>query len=308
MIPCDLEAKHIELPPTDQHTIVLFTDASHGELLCERFALRVQQDFGDQVLAWFMYQPQVDSGPPQSLWVRIWTSVTRELRLVYHRPSVVFSWFDKSWTMLQDRLGGRHPLAVAQDRMLGEEIRSLRTAGKLSPIPIDDSSRAECVAQVQRLNPYFFLSLGETPNVDELRPAVRGIMLNQHVGWCPDHRGAHSVYWAMYHRELGRLGATIHASVLEANAGPIFRRAPACLLPHDDALNCYVRSAVLGTELMCETVGELVAKKRATVFEQPCRRGLTHRAEDLDREVRQRIREDFAGQWLGTELRRARDY
>ena len=55
MVPIDLEFSKLSLPETDSHTIVLVTCSS---LRHRRFALRFQQEFPKNVIAWFEIQPK----------------------------------------------------------------------------------------------------------------------------------------------------------------------------------------------------------------------------------------------------------
>jgi methionyl-tRNA formyltransferase len=308
MIPHDLAGSPLSLPETDRHTIVLITGAVGSDLPYERFALRMQEEFGPLVVAWFQYRPKPAHRGPSSRLGAARRRVREELRQVYLAPGTVWRWPRKALGTFRERVLRQSPLARAQTRLFREEVEQLRGHGRLTPTPVEDPSSSEFIAEVRRLDPYFFLSLGGPLYTDELLRAVRGIALNQHAGWSPQYRGSHTIAWALYHRDLDCVGATVHQTTSGADAGPIFRRAQACLLPDDDMHTCFARAVALGTELMCETVHELIADKRPVAYPQPRGQGRTYRAADLDGATRDWIAQDLAHGWLGMELERSRRF
>ena len=64
MKPVELTSRVIPIPPAVQPSIVIITG---GMLRHKRFALRIQEEFGNQVLAWF----RVDSSAPSSVMGKI---------------------------------------------------------------------------------------------------------------------------------------------------------------------------------------------------------------------------------------------
>jgi hypothetical protein len=308
MIPHELPAETIHLPATDRHTIVLVTGSSGSNLPYERFALRMQQEFGSNVVAWFQCRPKSVQSVGSSRLGRIKASLRTELRDTYRRPMRAFSWPGKFRRLFERHILKRDPLVRAQERLFADEVAYLRRSGKLEPIAVQDPDSPEFCDRVRRLDPYFLLSLGGPLYSPALLQIPRGIALNQHAGWSPDYRGSHTVHWALYHRDLDRVGSTIHSMVSGADAGPILRRAQACVLPGDDPATCFARVVALGTELMCEVVHDLIADKRTVVFPQPAERGRTYRAKDLDAGLREWIDGDRSKQWLAAELRRLRRF
>lgn len=307
MIPHDLAPSELTLPPTTDHTIVLITEAIGGELPYERFALRMQQEFGSQVVAWFRYRPKRSSAR-SSLPSRAVRFLRAEMREAYAKPSSILRWPGDAWRIVRERIMGHSPLAAAHERLFREEVEQLRRYGKIEPIDVEDASSAEFIQQVKQLDPYFFLSLGGPLYKPELLRAVRGIALNQHAGWSPTYRGAHTILWALYHRDLDCVGATVHQTTSGADAGPIFRRSQAALLPGEDVETCFSRVLALGTELMCETVHAIIADKQQVVYPQPRGQGTTYLARQMDRATRRWISRDLAQGWIGAELDRMREF
>src|SRR4051812_25027979 len=54
MLPVDLKHSNITLPPSDHHRIVIITNS---KLRHQRYALRLQQEFGEKVVAWYQMDP-----------------------------------------------------------------------------------------------------------------------------------------------------------------------------------------------------------------------------------------------------------
>jgi hypothetical protein len=308
MIPHDLAPSELNLPPTTQHTIVLITAAMGTDLPYERFALRMQQEFGPQVVAWFRYVPSTNSGKRVSKLSRAKRFLRAELKDAYTTPRTILGWPGEAVQLVRERVLGRGPRAAAHERLFREEVQQLRPFGKLEPITVEDPSSPEFIAQIERLDPYFFLSLGGPLYKPQLLNAVRGIALNQHAGCSPAYRGAHTIWWALYHRDLDSVGTTIHQTTSGADAGPIFRRSQALLLPGDDAETCFARVVALGTELMCETVRDIMVNKQQTVYQQPRAQGRTYLALEMDRATRRWVNRDLANRWLAVELARMRRF
>jgi methionyl-tRNA formyltransferase len=308
MVPHELAPRELLLPATTDHSIVLFTADMGSQLPYERFALRMQQEFGTQVVAWFRYQRKPDHPGRESRAVRIRRFLRQELKAARAAPMTVLSWPAEAVRMARERLLGASPLVAAQHRLFGEEVAQLRQFGRLESIPVENPNSPEFIARLKTLSPYFFLSLGGPLFSPALLSTVRGIALNQHAGWSPDYRGANTTWWALYHRDLNCVGTTVHQTTTGADAGPVFRRSQACLLGDDDAQACFTRVVALGTELMCETVHDIMANKRQIVFEQPRTEGRTYLADEMDRATRRWVNNDLANGWITKELQRLRRF
>jgi methionyl-tRNA formyltransferase len=220
----------------------------------------------------------------------------------------VLSWPAEGVRMMRERLLGVGSLVAAQNRLFREEVAQLQQYKRLEPIPVENPNSPEFIAQVKAISPYFFLSLGGPLFSQALLSTVGGIALNQHAGWSPAYRGANTTWWALYHRDLNSVGTTVHQTTSGADAGPIFRRSQACLLADDDAQACFARVVALGTELMCETVHDIMANQRQIVFEQPRTEGRTYLGDEMDRATRKWVNKDLANGWIAKELQRLRRF
>src|SRR5215217_4271304 len=68
--------------------------------------------------------------------------------------------------------------------------------------------------------------------------------------------------------------------------------AIACLAVDDTPEACFARSVALGTELMCETVRELIQTKQARLFYQPQFTGYTY-VGSIPTDIKEDIRRDL---------------
>lgn len=308
MIPHELPAERIELPKTDSHTIALITG---GELRHQRFAYRIQQEFGDLVKAWY----QVGVAPRAARTTTPQGEVSRLGKaarlLLSFDPSLIRNTIEDRARNRRHRrlfLERRERQRLAERELFAEEVEELAKHGHLAPIPVTDPNSAEFIESLRKLDAFFLLSLGGPLYGKRLLGSVRGVALNQHAGWSPTYKGAYTTDWALYHRDLDHLGCTVHITTSGADAGPILRRSHPCLFPDDAPEVCFTRVVALGTELMCEVVRDVISAGAAWVFEQPIDCGRTSLAAQFDAEILGRLNEDFRSGWLGKELRRVRRF
>ena len=200
-------------------------------------------------------------------------------------------------------------LAQAENELFGIEIDSLKKYAVLAPTRIHPRAvnQPDFAAQLQALNPYFFLTLGGPLYRQPVLDAVRGVAINQHAGHSPLLKGSNTTEWALYHRNLAWVSSTVHITTTGADAGPILRRSQPCLLPDDTPAKVFLRVVALGTELMIESVQEIIASKQVTVFPQPPNTGMTYLSKDFPEMVGPLLR-DFQNNWLSAELARQRDF
>jgi methionyl-tRNA formyltransferase len=181
---------------------------------------------------------------------------------------------------------------IVEQRIFGDEIEQLKKTAYLSPKAIQNPNSAETIEFVKALEPYFILTLAGSRYGKELRDCARGLALNQHHGWCPEYRGSYTVDWALYHRDLSKIANTVHVLTSGMDAGPILRRSIACLAIDDTPESYFARSVALGTELMCETVRELMQTKKARIFRQPQFTGYTY-VGSIPKDIKDAIRRDL---------------
>jgi methionyl-tRNA formyltransferase len=188
--------------------------------------------------------------------------------------------------------------------IFGAEVERLRASSHLQPIDVPDPNANSFVETVRGHSPWLLLTLGGPLYRRPLLQAARGGTINQHAGWSPEYRGTNTTDWALYHRRLDRVGSTVHISATGADSGGILRRSHPCLCADDTAESIFARVVALGTELVIETVEELLQDGRTRVAEQPTDRGRTYLSRELDTSVLIRSAHDFESGWLAEALTR----
>ena len=305
MIPAEFEASTLDLPSAEHCRIVVITG---GELRHDRFALRLQAEFPGLVVAWLRVVPASRRTTPGRTrrFDRLRKLPDTLCEVLAPGPQILLSL--SGWHIVIQRSRallwrvGRRAVArftreasqrTVEERMFGDEIERLKKTADLTPTLIEDPNSAESITFVESLEPYFILTLGGAIYGKALRDCARGLALNQHDGWCPEYRGTDTVAWALYHRDLAKIANTVHILTSGMDSGPVLRRSTACLAVDDTPESCFARSVALGTELMCETVRELLQTKTARIFPQPQFTGYTYLLSHMTKDVRDDIRRDL---------------
>jgi hypothetical protein len=328
MIPHELRPRNIKLPETDNHTIVLITG---NEIRHERFALRIQKEFGDMVLAWYQVVPNTKPANVMSrkeqitaLWEKIkeltlvqlsvkdikFADIVSHIRRQGLIKSVKIS-ANLGWNLIDmiywlQKTKGKQQ--ACEKKLFMEEITELRQIARLKPEIVNNPNSKEFVDTIRTLNPYFFLSLSGALYGKELLSNIRGISINQHAGWSPVLRGSGTFQWALYQRNLDYLGNTVHITTTGVDAGPILRRSQPCLIDNDTPESCLARVVALGTELMIEVVKDIQKNKEITIYDQPDDIGKTYLGSQMEWTIRKAIYRDFQHKWLQEELSRLRRF
>lgn len=291
MLPHDLKSSVKHLPVVDNPTIVIFTGT---ELRHDRFALKIINQFGSQVVGWYRInnKPNVEKQsnlfPSADVLLR---KVKRLVRLSRH-PKELLKNIAQRATRL-NRVTKRQTLADLEKEMFSNEIIRLQANSKVAPIDIIDPNAAEIVEKIQSLAPYFILTLGGAKYSNDLIDCATGIALNQHDGWCPDYKGSNTIEWTLFNRDYSRIGSTVHVLTSGMDAGPILRRSTACLVGDDNRHTCFLRSVALGTDLMCEAVSAIIRNPEIEVFEQPYYQGRTYLRKQMDGDIVKAVEGDF---------------
>lgn len=305
MIPSELEPSILHLPSSDNCRIVLITG---GQLRHDRLALRLQAEFPSLVVAWLRVAPASTRLSPTTINRFHQFRRLRAMLLGLLDPAPEMLWSRSGRRVVVQRSRGllsrvarrtltrlRHEASQAtiEERIFGAEIEQLKKTAYVSPTPVEDPNSPQTINYIKSLEPYFILTLGGAIYGKELRDCAQGLALNQHDGWCPEYRGADTVDWALYHRDVTKVANTVHILTNGMDSGAILRRSTVCLASDDTLESCFARSVALGTELMCETVREVIETKQARIFDQPQFTGYTYLQRHMTKEIRDEIRSDL---------------
>lgn len=303
MIPAELTSRQIKLPEKNGCRIVVITG---NALRHDRFALRIQKEFGDRVVGWFQVVRQSggSTSPGQS--------DQRLIEKVRRMPVYLSRTFWVKYFPIKFQSEKRQEKAASQseveEELFGSEVGLLRATAHLMPQAVRNPNAPEVLREIKSLDPYLILTLGGAVYRKDLLECARGLALNQHDGWCPEYKGAETVDWALYHRDIPRMGNTVHILTSGMDAGPIVRRSTACVVDDDTRRSCFARVVALGTELMCEVVAEIIHSDTLTVYDQPEGQGFTYLVAHRKEEIIRSVDQDLEAGFLSTELSRLREF
>jgi hypothetical protein len=266
VVPHEIKGRTLVLPAAAEgHRIVIMTG---GALRHRRFALRLQKEFGESVVAWYQFGAPASEGPRARV-MNVLRSVSRAARRGkgMDRLFQPLRSLSSAWRMR--RYYQRYPAAELE--LLQAEVRSLECFARVQPIPVTPSSLRDpaWIEQLKGHRGYFLLTLGGPLYPLSVLRCFSGACINQHAGHSPHYRGNYTTEWAAFHRQFDRMSVTVHLTVPQADAGPILRRSEPCLSPGDSVAHAFCRVVVLGTELMVEVVREAMATGCLRVFDQP---------------------------------------
>ncbi len=325
MLPPELDEDIIILPETDKHTIVIVTGK---DLRHKRFAYRMHQEFGDLMIAWYELDSNAvpyekskkapiasDIGHTSKVH-KIRHLLTRELPEYYQKYGF---WYTvnrlttlagNAWYQFVVMRNIGEEMHQSEEKLFGKELVSLQGNIDKKPIKIhpSDVCTERFRQEIKLLDPYFFLTLDGTFYYAPLLESIRGAAINQHAGHSPLYKGNNTIHWALYHRDLDSVSATVHISATGTDADTILRRSNPTIFPDNDLHTIFFRSVALGTELMIESVREIIADKSITVFRHPKNRGRTYLNKEYDFPVRKALFKDFRTGFLRTAINGRRSF
>ena len=148
-----------------------------------------------------------------------------------------------------------------EQRMLGDEIDSLRKGRYVEADIVQDPNASDLIARLRKISPYFILTTENIALGKEVRNCARGLVLSRCDGWLPDYFGKQAIERALYRRDWKKVGSSIVLLGDNPLSSQIVRRATCCLAEDDTPEICLARSGALGTDLMCDVV-EAVIRSR----------------------------------------------
>jgi folate-dependent phosphoribosylglycinamide formyltransferase PurN len=288
----DLQPSILELRIPDDCSIVVVTGT---DLRHDRFALRLQAEFPGLVVAWLQLAA-VPAGATRK------NNNSNRLGRPLPRDTLVAQarhfFLTTGRRYLAEALTPRVPsLRRIEEKLFGDEVKALRKAACLVPQPIDNLGSAATLAFIKAFNPYFILILGDTIYGRGLCACASGLTLKQHDGWMPAHGGCNAATSSLYHRDLSGLTNAVYILTGdEVDSGPVLRKAIACVADDDTLESCFARTVALGTELLCDTLRDLLQTGRARIISERDSSvdTIDHQAQErMKDQIRADLRRDF---------------
>src|ERR1035437_5034698 len=133
MIPAELVPRQIRLPEKDGCRIVIFTGDS---LRHDRFALRIQKDFGERVVGWFQVVPETRQPASQT---RILGRICSKMKSLAANPQRLVRAPGYIMERLHQKMRWHTPSQNDEEqRLFGDEVQSLRKSAHLQPLRVSD--------------------------------------------------------------------------------------------------------------------------------------------------------------------------
>ena len=315
MKPQELSKRLFTLPKNSNYNIIILTQ---NGLRHKRFALRIQKEFPNLVVAWYQYDRTVESIYRKDIENNIKNNNNDSNKLIkiisyFYKNVVVLIKNPKSVKNIYYKLKDYLILKkyykdydIIELETFDYELKLLKKYAvvenqKINP---NDVNRSEFCKILRNHNAYFLISLGGPLLSDKVINSVNGLALNQHAGHSPNYRGSGTIEWSLYHRDIKSLSNTVHLTTAGADSGPIVRRSNICIHPDDKPQKLFFKSVALGTELMIEVINEIIEKDDILVFDQPKSTGTTYLRRDLTKDILLSIIKDFRNGWLKNAVRR----
>lgn len=312
MLVHDLEPESLPLPEGDRRSVVFFSGDS---LRHHRLGYLLQQRFPGVMKAWWIYSPKQSRRLQDKLtkaWRLVANSQTGKEAIGMLREGDLSGLTQIAQRRLRKGDLGRLRRAVAayatpnnygevEREMFGAELEQLRARASMHPEYIASPNKKAQVEKLAAIAPYLIVTFGGPLLSGRVLRQARGLAINQHAGWSPALKGASTTETALYHRELGWVGNTVHVMDTHADSGAILRRSTAALHPDDDPAHCFFSVCAVGTKMMLEVVGAALDDEALTVFPQP-RGGRTVLNIDYTPAKREALARDFEAGWLADAL------
>ncbi len=291
-----LEPVEIGVPDSDNFEIAVLTASGSRH---RRFACRMQQAFGEQIVRWYEIRNSDSKSRAHRYFQKLKEyakkAINHTVNFVQKNPRELLKIPQKVSQRAYRRMSHRkhvHRLREAREKVIEPELSNLLDEAHLDPYPVENPNSSDFVSELKSVNPTFLLTLGGPLYRPELIDVPK-LAINQHAGWSPQYKGGRTVYWALYHRDLRRLGSTVHILDEGADAGPILARSFPALTGEESPEECFLRVVILGTELMIKVVRSLLKVGSVKAYSQPGHVGRTYTSADIDPNIYQEVSQDF---------------
>lgn len=294
MVPHDLPAAEITLPPGPRDSIALITG---NGLRHERLGYLLQRRFPGKLRGWWMHDPP--ASPPAKPLPKRRRRLGEWLRHLRRVAADALDPNHDATRMTEDR-------AAIEQQFFAAEVAQLRREAQQTPQRVADVNADAVVSAVQQSDAYTLVVCGGPLLRAPVLSAVRGLAINQHAGWSPELRGAETILMALYHRRLDWVGTTVHVVDAHADAGAILRRTTVPVHPDDQIAHCQLAAVAAGSNLVLDVVAEIIARETLRIYPQ-LRGGQTL----VDWKLRRKwhwVYRDLAGGWLESAIKDQREW
>jgi len=329
MIFNEYDSDLINLPHTNKKTIVIIT----GNCLRHKwFVYRIYEEFKDFLIGWYeldtnktirynSYGKPVKEDSMQSIlqFLHHYYFKCKEKLLLFHEElhtnrliTLLFKCFLYSMKDISKKI--KFKIYEKEQKKIeatwfGKGVNNLKIPSNLKYKRVNPQyiNTDEFQSEIRELNPYFLLAF-ECPHLGkEILESTAGLPIRLHCGHLPQFSGSHCIEWALYHRSLNHVSATVNIIEGKQYNGPIIRCSNPCIFPDDDIAKIFARVVVLGVNLIIETIKDIQNNEKLRVYPQKTDKGRKYlKREFID--ILPYLINDFKSGWLRFELNRLRNF
>lgn len=127
--------------------------------------------------------------------------------------------------------------------------------------------------------------------------------INQHAGISPLYKGSLTNEQALFRRDIDNIGSTVHLISSYVDGGSILKQGRVAFKRNDDPSDIFVRSVLLGTELVVAVLDEYARHGNLTVISSNSDNEITFRSSDFSWNVYRFIHSNTFKRWYKTQLK-----
>jgi methionyl-tRNA formyltransferase len=181
-------------------------------------------------------------------------------------------WLYRYYHLKRQKLTGRSAYRARYfDALLSKQKRL-----PVACTSVDHINSAQAVEKVRELKPDVTIVCG-TMFIARRMIDASGLCINIHGGYLPDYKGNHGVFFAYYHRNYEKIGATLHRVTLQLDGGDILEVVKPDIFPHDNDEHLYCRSVHMAINRLLELLQGFESRGQVLVFRKQDGIGRTYR-------------------------------
>lgn len=131
--------------------------------------------------------------------------------------------------------------------------------------------------------------------------------VNQHAGVAPRYKGSLTVEQALFRRDLNHVGSTVHFMNSRVDSGDIILTRNVNFHRHHTAADIFVRTVLLGSELIVEALDIFFREGAFTVAKVQTEVGNTFQAEDFSLGIFLELRSRKFARWMNKQIQSRRN-
>lgn len=148
-----------------------------------------------------------------------------------------------------------------------------------------------------------FLLVSGGPIIPKLIFSKFTYAINQHAGVSPAYKGSLTNEQALFRRDVDRIGSTVHLISSEVDGGSILKQGRVALKGDDEPSDIFVRSVMLGTELMVAVLDEYARNGNFNVISSNSCNESIFRSSDFDWNVYRSIHSNTFKRWFKKQVK-----